>query len=169
MEISATSNTKLYFIADAALLSTTLKEVLEKASYGKCLFKEENSHLSGVAPYLLALNRDSDLFNWIKTDELLRKSGIFVSTYMDFEACWLHFRQLLSVLDESGRPLLFRYYDPRILHIFLETIEADQVAEFFNDDCKFVYFREGEWIEVISNGTEVQKNTLIEGQVNEKI
>lgn len=160
MESTASSNSKLYFIADAALLKSALEMILAKASLSKCLFKEESNHLLGLAPYLLSLDPDSELFHRIKTEEALRNSGIFVSTYMDFEACWLHFRQLLSAVDEKGRMLLFRYYDPRILHIFLDTIEPHQITEFFKDDCRFMYFREGEWIEAVSIGAEVQRTIM---------
>ena len=42
-----------------------------------------------------------------------------------------HLRKFLKVRDEQGRKLLFRYYDPRVLRIFLPTVDAEQCAEVF--------------------------------------
>jgi hypothetical protein len=42
-----------------------------------------------------------------------------------------HFRSLLTVYDDSGRPLLFRYYDPRVLRLFLPTCNAEELKKMF--------------------------------------
>lgn len=42
-----------------------------------------------------------------------------------------HFRTLLRVEDESGRKLVFRFYDPRVLRIYLPTCTEDEAAQFF--------------------------------------
>lgn len=42
-----------------------------------------------------------------------------------------HFRTLLRVQTEEGRTLLFRFYDPRVLRIYLPTCTADEAALMF--------------------------------------
>jgi hypothetical protein len=42
-----------------------------------------------------------------------------------------HLRRFLRVRDESGRILLFRYYDPRVLRIYLPTCRADELRTVF--------------------------------------
>jgi hypothetical protein len=41
------------------------------------------------------------------------------------------FRSLITVYDETGRPMIFRYYDPRVLRNFLPTCNADELKTFF--------------------------------------
>ena len=43
----------------------------------------------------------------------------------------LHLRRFLRVKDESGKVLLFRYYDPRVLRIYLPTCRADELRTVF--------------------------------------
>lgn len=53
-----------------------------------------------------------------------------------------HLRGLLRVRDESGRILLFRYYDPRILRAYLPTCRPDELRTFFGPVSS--YLVEGE-------------------------
>jgi hypothetical protein len=38
-----------------------------------------------------------------------------------------HLRRFLRVQDESGKILIFRYYDPRVLRVYLPTCRADEL------------------------------------------
>ena len=42
-----------------------------------------------------------------------------------------HFRLLLTVYDDQGKPMLFRYYDPRVLSSFLKTCNQDELEIIF--------------------------------------
>jgi uncharacterized protein DUF4123 len=42
-----------------------------------------------------------------------------------------HLRGFLRVKDESGRFLLFRYYDPRVLRVYLPTCRPDELRTVF--------------------------------------
>ena len=42
-----------------------------------------------------------------------------------------HLRRLLRVQDESGRKLAFRFYDPRVLRVYLPTCTAEEAKQFF--------------------------------------
>ncbi len=42
-----------------------------------------------------------------------------------------HLRTLLRVKDESGRYLLFRYYDPRIMRNYLPTCRTGELKTVF--------------------------------------
>jgi Domain of unknown function (DUF4123) len=49
-----------------------------------------------------------------------------------------HFRRFLRVTDESGRKLLFRYYDPRVLPIYLPTCTNEELTTGFGTVARFV-------------------------------
>jgi hypothetical protein len=42
-----------------------------------------------------------------------------------------HLRKFLIVQSEEGKEMYFRYYDPRVLRVFLPTCEPAQLKEFF--------------------------------------
>jgi hypothetical protein len=49
-----------------------------------------------------------------------------------------HLRRFLRVRDESGRILLFRYYDPRVLRVYLPTCLPDELRTVFGPISSFV-------------------------------
>jgi hypothetical protein len=42
-----------------------------------------------------------------------------------------HLRRFLRVQDEAGRILIFRYYDPRVLRVYLPTCRVDELRTVF--------------------------------------
>ena len=42
-----------------------------------------------------------------------------------------HFRDLLQVQDEQGRNLWFRFYDPRVLRVYLPTCNVEEKRMMF--------------------------------------
>ena len=42
-----------------------------------------------------------------------------------------HFRALVTVHDEAGTPMIFRFYDPRVVHKFLPTCNTGELKTFF--------------------------------------
>jgi hypothetical protein len=53
-----------------------------------------------------------------------------------------HLRTFLRVRDEPGRTLLFRYYDPRVLRVYLPTCRPDELKAVFGPIDS--YLTEGE-------------------------
>jgi hypothetical protein len=97
-----------------------------------CLFAGELSpELERVAPHLVQVSpRDS------VSDSLLEIGwgqawGIFLQSDDPLRALRRHLRTFLRVKDESGRFLLFRYYDPRVSRIYLPTCRAGELKTVF--------------------------------------
>jgi len=50
-----------------------------------------------------------------------------------------HLRRFLTVeLEGSSKPVLFRFYDPRVLRVFLPTCTPKEVLEFFGPIKRYV-------------------------------
>ncbi len=47
-------------------------------------------------------------------------------------------RRFLRIKTDDGQQLYFRYYDPRVLSIFLPTCDASQLQEFFGPVNQFI-------------------------------
>jgi hypothetical protein len=62
----------------------------------------------------------------------------FIRTQTGFKQLRRHLRQFLRVRSEDGRKLIFRYYDPRILRVYLPTCRANELEMFFGPVDSFV-------------------------------
>lgn len=84
-----------------------------------------------VAPYLIHLTPKAAF-----TRELLERSwsrswGVFLVSRYGLEDVRRHLKRFLRVADERGKTFVFRYYDPRILRVYLPTCTAEELKGFF--------------------------------------
>jgi len=57
--------------------------------------------------------------------------GIMVRSGCTVEELRAHCRKFLVKENETGQEIYFRYYDPRVLSIFLPTCSTEQLKDFF--------------------------------------
>src|SRR5437879_6176572 len=69
--------------------------------------------LAAVAPYLVPCSAGSPFNHWFFRTGWGRGLGVAVVSPASMEELYSHFRQFLLVLDEAGKRLYFRFYDPR--------------------------------------------------------
>ena len=129
----------------------------------RCLYAGALSPaLAAAAPWLVKLPRDA-----AATREILHKGwgeawGVFLRTGADEALLYRHLRGFLRVRDERGRPLVFRYYDPRVLRVYLPTCTAEELAYVFGPVEVFIV--EGEAAGHIQE-FRVKGGALVEGGV----
>lgn|SRR5262245_9844349 len=120
----------------AALDGASVPDLLDRL-YGllpefECLFRGElEPDVAEVAPYLVQLEPNSEFTKWLVTRGWGQHWGIFGVSTADFRSLRRHFRTLLTVYDPTGRPMLFRYYDPRVLRTYLPTCNAGELSAVF--------------------------------------
>ena len=125
-------DTNVFAALDGASVPDLLDKLYRLLPEFECLFRGElEPDVAEVAPYLVQLEPNSEFTRWIVTHGWGQHWGIFAVTPADFRALRSHFRTLLTVYDASGRPMLFRYYDPRVLRIYLPTCNAGELSTIF--------------------------------------
>jgi hypothetical protein len=77
--------------------------------------------LQKAAPYLVVLEPEDRFTRFLIEEGWGNSWGIFLRTDAGMLQVRRHLRTLLRVKDESGRKLLFRWYDPRVLRRYLPT------------------------------------------------
>ncbi len=120
-----------------------MEGALEKAKNINAIFDSlyrgrSEEELGDVAPYLFSFINHQEFASWIFENGWGNSWGVIVQTKIDFEGCWKHFRKYLLVKTEDSQELYFRFYDPRVLKIFLPTCDEKQIKEFFGPVESFI-------------------------------
>lgn len=94
--------------------------------------------LQMAAPYLVQLDKDDSA-----SLSLLRQGwgdswGIYLRSSASLVTLRKHFRGFLRVRDHAGRKLVFRYYDPRVLRVYLPTCTPEELETVFGPVDSFV-------------------------------
>jgi hypothetical protein len=84
-----------------------------------------------VAPHLVVLEREDKLTRLLLEEGWGQSWGIFVRTENPLPTLRRHLRTFLKVKDETGRRMMFRWYDPRVLRVYLPTCIPDELRLVF--------------------------------------
>src|ERR1017187_770766 len=120
----------LYAILDAARTPRVLELLSGAKERFECLYNGGSAvHLASFAPYLVELPPRSRLLRKLVREGWGQNWGIYLSCDRPFEEIRKHFRHFLMIKDEAGAEYYFRFYDPRVLRVFLANCNADEHAE----------------------------------------
>lgn len=145
------SGYNVYTVIDGANAPVLLGKLAKYEPKHTCLFRGELSiEMAEVAPYMVKLEADHDFTNWLLEYATESPCCIFAQTDKDFLALRKHFRSFLRVESPEGETLHFRYYDPRVLSIYLPNCEEEEnkvlysnvVEQFFLFNTKEKEFQE---------------------------
>lgn len=94
---------------------------------------ETADNLADVAPYLIRLEADTPFVRWLTIENWGKSWGVFLRASDDFQAVRRRMRRFTVAATENGQTIMFRFYDPRVLRLFLPIGEPDQLAALFTD------------------------------------
>ncbi len=98
----------------------------------ECLFAGSLSiPLQRSAPYLIQLEIDDKSTIRMIEDGFGQSWGTFIRADVGIKTLRRHLRTMLRVQSPSGKYMLFRYWDPRVLRVYLPTCLPDEVQRFF--------------------------------------
>ncbi len=121
-----------YILLDAARMSDEIDKALEFNKSGQSLYTGKSEKmLASFSPYLFGFEKESAFAKWNAENGWGNSWGVYILCFNDFEILHKHFRKFILVKTEEGEELYFRFYDPRVLRIFLPTCDEDQLKEFF--------------------------------------
>src|SRR6266446_1940309 len=122
----------LFALLDAAREPMILKLLLESKEEYQSLYQGAHGEkLVHFAPYLVRLPQQSPLLEKLVRDGWGKSWGIFLACDKPLQAVRSHFRHFLIVKTEAGKDLYFRFYDPRVLRVFLPTCTPEEIKQFF--------------------------------------
>ncbi|CAN5381518.1 hypothetical protein BH10ACI1_BH10ACI1_12270 [soil metagenome] len=127
-------DTHTYAVLDGASVPDLPGKLYKLNPTNICLYRGElSADLVYVAPYLVHLFPGTPFTEWLLSECWGKHWGIFAQSPLSIVGIRRHFRWLLTVDDENGKPMLFRYYDPRVLPPFLMTCNSNELEIVFGN------------------------------------
>lgn len=135
---------QLYAVLDGARNAGTHSAVLASGCEFECLYRGElEPDLAEAAPYLVKLQKNHPFTNWLVEEGWGESWGIFIQTTASLKDARQHLRKFLMVYDSDTKPLYFRYYDPRVLRVYLPTCNAQELATVFGPVQSYLLENDG--------------------------
>lgn len=131
-KLFANERMNVFAILDGAAIPKLLDELYELQSEFVCLYRGElEPDIAQVAPYLVQLDEEPHFTEWLLEEGWGKNWGIFAQSDASLRTMRRHLRSFLTVYDDEGKPMLFRYYDPRVLRVYLPTCNAEELKTVF--------------------------------------
>jgi hypothetical protein len=122
----------LFCLVDAACSREILDLIRQATEERQCLYDGNSAHeLEAYAPYLIELPRGSALLKILLSRGWGKGWASYFTSRANFKELRHHFRRFIFVNLENSGEVYFRFYDPRVLRVFLPTCNAQDVVEFF--------------------------------------
>ena len=129
----------MYGIIDTARAPLIYPQVAESNNRKACLLMGEQARkLAAVAPYLVQLGKNDPLSRWLFNQGYGKSWYIFAESSAPFVQLRNHVRSLYRVMDDMGKQLFFRYFDPRVLRVFFLTCDPQQLCNIFGPVQRYV-------------------------------
>jgi len=152
----------VWAVLDGARDKRVFSAVVAAYTDNCCLYSGDlPSDLKLAAPYLVALDPDDRTTQYILKRAWRNHWGIFLRSTANMETLRRHLKKFLVVKDHKGRRLLFRYYDPRVLRVYLPTCWPAELETMFGPVKAFM-------VEGPDSGTMIQYR-VDEGRLLEKV
>jgi len=122
----------VYAILDAAREGRILPLLEGVPEQHQSLYEgRQGDELRLVAPYLVELWPDSPLYDTLADEAFGKSWGIWLTSEKPFAEVRRHLRRFLMVKLEDGREVYFRFYDPRVLRVFLPACTPEEASQLF--------------------------------------
>ena len=128
-----------FAILDAARDPAVLELLESSRAQWQSLYEGERAgQLRVVAPYLVSLAGDPASLEKLIRFGWGRSLAVFISTSVPFEQLRSHLRHLLIATTPAGEKRVFRFYDPRVLPVYLQASSPLDLSEFFGSIVAFL-------------------------------
>ena len=138
-QLFAIPDTTVYTLLDGASIPRLRPTLARLEVEAECLYRGElEPDLAQVAPYLAVAPFDHPFTDWLLQEGWGNHWGIFAISRADLRTLRMHLRTFLKVYSPDLKPLYFRYYDPRVLRIYLPTCNAQELQTVFGPVLRYL-------------------------------
>jgi hypothetical protein len=128
-----------YIVLDAARMGMNIETAKQLNPEFKCLFQGKTElELAGVAPFLFSYSSNFEFKQWFEKLSIGNSWGVSFHSHLPFIEIYKHCRRFLIVKNAGDQEIYFRFYDARVLRIFLPTCSRSQLNDFFGPINSFI-------------------------------
>lgn len=130
---------RAFALLDAARDEQIYPSLLQSQSPWRCLYRGDAAvTMAEVAPYLVELDPHSRFTSWLFERAWGCSWSVFGNASVPLDDLRNHFRRLVMAQLPDGRAVYFRFYDPRVLRVYLPTCSDDERKTIFGPVEQFV-------------------------------
>jgi hypothetical protein len=138
--LSVPPGEQVWAVLDGASIPNARQKLVEDEPEYVCLRGNDlKPDLAATAPYLVHIEPPASTVTWVLGEGWGRHWGILALSKAPMAVLEKHFRSLLTAELPGGRTVMFRYYDPRVLSLFLPTCDQGQLDQVFGPVSAFIY------------------------------
>ena len=143
LQILRSQREPLFALLDAARNPKLIELLSASREEFRSLYEGNSAvDLALLAPYLVRLPPQSLLLQRLVREGWGKSWGIYLTCGLPLADLRHHLRHFLMVDIEGGNPVYFRFYDPRVLRVYLPTCADEERHQFFGPVG--VFLMEGE-------------------------
>ncbi|MCW8090317.1 DUF4123 domain-containing protein [Alteromonas sp. ASW11-130] len=130
----------VYAVVDGAACPELRFKLYDWQPISSCLWSGDlEPDIEEVAPYMVKLEKGADITEWLIKEGWGNHWNIFVSSILNPKEFRKQIRKLQLARSPEGKTLFFRFYDPRVLEIFLPSSDAQQRVDVFMKIERFYF------------------------------
>lgn len=141
-------STRVYGLVDGARDERIVPLLRAEGNEHRCLYGEGLPRpLARVAPHLVAMGSDRPFAGYFARLGHGHDWGVLLRSTASIDELAEHFAGLTHVLMPDGSEALFRFYDPRVLRVFLPACNEEELRRVFGPVRAFLIEQEdGGWL-----------------------
>lgn len=129
---------RLYGVLDLARAPELYDHVQRLAPHdAECLYREHgrlHPEIVRHCPHLVGLAPHDPLTALWRTRGWGQAWGLLLESSHRLPVVWRRLRHFTqAILPDGSGPVLFRFWDPRVMRVYLPLVEHDQLGEWFKD------------------------------------
>lgn len=128
-----------YALVDAARDERIYPALLKADCPWLCIYRGDAAvTMAEVAPYLVTLQPRARFTWWLLDNGWAHSWAVFLHAIVGPDRLQAHFRRLTMAQLPDGKKVYFRFYDPRVLRIYLPTCTPAELETVFGPVERFV-------------------------------
>ncbi|MCJ7599942.1 MAG: DUF4123 domain-containing protein [Desulfobulbaceae bacterium] len=155
----------VYALVDAARSESIYPKIMGAKVASVCLHRGKTAEeLAWVAPYLVQMQREDSFTEWLLDSGWGKSRYVFVRSSATLHELKRHFRTFLTVYDEEGKSYFFRFYDPRVMRVYLPTCNENELEIIYGPVAR--YYIEGKEEKQLVEYICTDEFNLVQNEIN---
>jgi hypothetical protein len=140
----------VFALVDAARDDQIYPALLKADCEWACLYRGDAAvTMAEVAPYLVELNPHARFTSWLLEKGWRNSWCVFLHARVALARLQAHFRRLVMAQLPDGKMVYFRFYDPRVMRVYLPTCTDAELELVLGPVERFIFEADDEEVPIV--------------------